>query len=453
MPEIDSTYRQGSSLVPTADRSELLLDTALGATPMGLVDHPQFFTGFLARADVSAAGLLAVADVAASRYFDLAALRQRSLDPVVTASGDRLRFESFSACNGVHARLDLLADGIDSGDVRFGTTNVDVNQPLRNSLAGVSRDSLVHLSVGPDELRVATLDADHVERKVAMPDRWLRGFAETPEIARRMTHVVEIGGAQVPSFLAQLPRGAPGPSFHLVPSPGGLRRSTRPMPGSVHLAGTSRLSAGARVARFTQRLQVFGEESGASAWVFELPGARLTLLLSPEPFRGFSGEGALLSSLSGSDAGDLAARLGEFLAWEPVIDPVGLAGLTGLDAPAVGRGLSWLAVSGKIGFDLAEQSWFHRELPLELGRVERVNPRLVAAHALVDSGAVSREGERWVVHTGDHRQWVTPVVDGYLCTCLWWAQYRGQRGPCKHVLAVVVASAGVAASAEPTPNL
>jgi len=36
-----------------------------------------------------------------------------------------------SDLDGVDARFDLLAAGIDSGEVLFGTTNVDVNQSLR----------------------------------------------------------------------------------------------------------------------------------------------------------------------------------------------------------------------------------------------------------------------------------------------------------------------------------
>ena len=89
------------------------------------------------------------------RYADLGlAKRLANLDPVVTASGDRLRFESFSACNGVYARFDLMPDGIDSGEVGFGTTNVDINPPLRAALASVPRGELLHLAVGSDELRV-----------------------------------------------------------------------------------------------------------------------------------------------------------------------------------------------------------------------------------------------------------------------------------------------------------
>lgn len=69
---------------------------------------------------MASVGLLAVADVAAARYHQ--PLLRASLDPVVTGNGDRLRFESFSGCGGVYARLDVLAPGLDGGEVGQGTT-------------------------------------------------------------------------------------------------------------------------------------------------------------------------------------------------------------------------------------------------------------------------------------------------------------------------------------------
>ncbi len=86
------------------------LETAGGLTPSGAEARPRFFSGFLASPQVAARGLLAVADVAAARYH-----RQQgpgSPDPVVTGNGDRLRFESFSGCGGVYARLDVLDEGL-----------------------------------------------------------------------------------------------------------------------------------------------------------------------------------------------------------------------------------------------------------------------------------------------------------------------------------------------------
>lgn len=102
----------GASRFSTLDAEPSLeLETGLGLTPLGSIDHPQFFSGLVTRPDVTAAGILTVADVSTTTYLDLSALAA-TRDPVVTASGDRIRFESFSGCNGVYAVYDLLADGI-----------------------------------------------------------------------------------------------------------------------------------------------------------------------------------------------------------------------------------------------------------------------------------------------------------------------------------------------------
>ena len=320
-------FADTSTLSRGADGSRLDLATALGATPQGLVDHPVFFTGFLARPDVAAAGLLTVADVAMARYAD-AGMAQRiaNLDPIVTASGDRLRFESFSACNGVHARFDLLADGIDSGDIAFGTTNVDVNQPLRSALARVGAPDLLHLAVGTDSLTASSPQTSHVERKVGLPERWVRGCAEVPVLAEGMRPVTTLKGAAVTRFLGELPSVAPpGPTLHLVRVGTAARTTAHAVPGALAITGTSRLRAAGRIARFATELHGYAGPSDSSAWVFEVPGGRLTLVLSPGPYRGFSGEGGLLGLLAGPDAEALGVRLLDHLAWTPVVDETRLA--------------------------------------------------------------------------------------------------------------------------------
>lgn len=438
----ESTYRASSTLVADPDGNRLLgLETALGATPAGLVERPRFFSGMLARADVGAWGMLAVADVASARYYVRQARRRGrggagSLDPIVTASGDRLRFESFSQCNGVYARFDLLSDGIDAGEVAHGTTNVDINQPLRTALAGLGSGDLVHLDVGTDEFKVSTLDATHVERKVTLPRRWVKGLSETPVITSRMALKAELSGQVAARFIASLPEASTGQAWHLTPAAGGLRQTARPTTGSVRLDGTGRLAAASRITRFTTRLLIYGSDAGASAWVFELPGGRLTLVLSPEPHRGFSGEGGLLTSLANPKAQDWAAHLLEHLAWEPVIDHASLARATGLVPSEVAAGVDALAVSGKVGYDLAEATWFHRELPYSHGRWQRDNPRLPAARALVDSGAVTPTADGWEIRVGEDRYWVAEGA----CSCSWWQRYTGSRGPCSHLLAAQLTS-------------
>ncbi|HEY7717756.1 MAG TPA: SWIM zinc finger family protein, partial [Pedococcus sp.] len=293
-------YAAASTLTDRADGAHLGLETATGLTPTGLVERPVFFRGLLARPDVTACGLLAVADVAASRYVD-AGLAQRlaSLDPVVTASGDRLRFESFSACNSVHARLDVLPDGLVGGEVGFGTTNVDINQPLRTALAAMGGTELLHLTVGPDELSAATPTEHHVERKVALPDRWVRGLAEVPSVTAGMREVVRLVGPQVDRLARELPRSAPpGPVLHLLPPPRGPRLLPRALPGTIAIPGAARLRGAERILRHTSVLTIHQDEHGATSWTFDLPGARFVLVLTADPWRGFSGEGTLLARLA-----------------------------------------------------------------------------------------------------------------------------------------------------------
>ncbi|MBX9394413.1 SWIM zinc finger domain-containing protein [Streptomyces sp. TRM72054] len=446
-------YRRPSVLESAADGQRLGLETSRGATPSGVRDHPQFFAGFLTAPQVAAAGLLAVADVAAARYYQ----RQlrASLDPVVTGNGDRLRFESFSGCGGVYARLDVLEAGLDGDAVGHGTTNVDVNNPLREALSRIGSTDPLHLRVGPDELAVTTLDGPVVEKKVPLPDRWLRGFAEAQVIAAGFDLRAELPAAEAVRFLRSLPRGggrgASGGARWVVPAGRGLRPSTRAVPGAVCLPGPERLIALQRVLRHATALRVYGPAvtggaaSTAAAWEAVLPGMRLTLTLSPDASRGFSGEGGVLDALATDEAAEDAELISVLLAWEPRVDVSDLAAASGLTAERVRAALVRLGTSGRVGYDVAEAAYFHRELPYDAERVERHNPRLRSARALVTAGAVALDGAVATVTAEDgHVHRVREQAGVLSCSCLWWAKYRGGRGPCKHALAVRMVRRGMA---------
>jgi hypothetical protein len=80
------------------------------------------------------------------------------------------------------------------------------------------------------------------------------------------------------------------------------------------------------------------------------------------------------------------------LAWSPVVDQEDLARRTGISAADVAAGLAWLSASGRLGYDLVDRAWFHRELPVDSDRVLRRNPRLVAARALAFDGPSNPRG-------------------------------------------------------------
>ncbi|MFJ5552199.1 SWIM zinc finger family protein [Streptomyces sp. NPDC093225] len=440
-------YAGSSALTGSGTHRLLGLETAGGLTPAGAEAHPRFFAGFLSEPRAAARALLAVADVAGARYFRRT--ERASLDPVVTANGDRLRFESFSGCCGVYARLDVLPEGLQGADTGHGTTNVDVNNPLREALSRLTGDDPLHLRVGPDELAVTTLDGPVVEKKVPLPDRWLRGFAESQAITAGFDLRAELSATEAVRFLRALPRGsaaggaAAGPLW-VVPAGRTLRPTTRPVPGAVCLPGPERLAALHRVLRQATGLRVYGPAGDgaatASAWEVTLPGMRLTLTLSPEADRGFSGEGSVLEALATDTAAQDADLVSVLLAWEPRIAPADLAEQSGLPVERVRAALTRLGTAGRVGYDLAEAAYFHRELPYDARRAERHNPRLAAARALLAQGSVILDGRGTaVVASGERRYQVRESGGALSCTCQWWADYRGRRGPCKHALATRMA--------------
>ncbi|MFF8422773.1 SWIM zinc finger family protein [Streptomyces sp. NPDC015680] len=434
-------YARPSALESSQTGQLLGLQTSGGLTPQGAEPHPRFFSGFLTSPGIAARGLLAVADVASTRYYQRTLAS--SLDPVVTGNGDRLRFESFSGCCGVYARLDVLQDGLDGARTGHGTTNVDVNNPLREALSRIAGDDPLHLRVGPDEMAVTTLDGPVVEKKVPLPDRWLRGFAEAQVVSAGFDLRAELPAAEAVRFLRSLPRSSGNASRGarwVVPAGKTLRPTTRPVAGAVCLPGPERLVALQRVLRHATSLRVYGPvaegAATASAWEVVLPGMRLTLTLSPDASRGFSGEGGVLDALATDDAAADAELVSVLLAWDPRIDTADLAEQSGLTVERVRAALTRLGTAGRVGYDLADAAYFHRELPYDADRAERHNPRLVAARQLAGSGAVVLDGDVATVISGERRYQVREQ-DGMLsCTCQWWADYRGRRGPCKHALAV-----------------
>jgi hypothetical protein len=297
---------------------------------------------------------------------------------------------------------------------------------------------------------VTTFDGPVVEKKVPLPERWLRGFAETQVTAAAFDVRAELPAAEAVRFLRSLPRpssarGASTGARWIVPAGRSLRATTRPVPGAVCLPGPERLSALTRVLRHATGLRVHGpavtagSSPVASAWEIALPGMRMTLTLSPDTARGFSGEGGVLDALAADESAEDADLVSVLLAWDPAVDVADLAGQSGLDPQRVRAALTRLATSGRIGYDAAEAAYFHRELPYDTGRAERDNPRLRAARALVDAGAVRLDGETATVTVDDHSHRVRSADGRLTCTCRWWAEYRGGRGPCKHALAVRIA--------------
>lgn len=427
----------------------LALALAPALTPSGFTEQPSFFRGFAVHPQVLARGFVTLADITATRYHRPTPVPL--YDPILTAHGDRLRAEVFSACNGVYARLDLMGAGLDGGDIAFGTTNVDIGSATRLFLSNVGRDQTLHLNVGHDGLRAATPAETVLERPVQMPVRWVRALGNSAQMHHGLVEVFRVGKLQARQFLTQLPSAVGAEKVGwLSATRTGVRVGPRAAPGAVFVAGLHRLSALRRLLTHAEGLAVFGPadgSAGAAAVELDLPGARILVALTEESWRGYSGEGALLEGLASSTVIDDADLVSVCLAFEPVIDEARLARDSGLSIERVRGAIAVLSASGRVGWDMREAAWFHRELPSDPDRVTKDNPRLVAAGKLAEAGAVSenatRPGEYTVVSSGTpYRIVPDAVAPSPRCTCLWTLKHGTGRGPCKHQLAVLLVRGG-----------
>jgi len=192
-------------------------------------------------------------------------------------------------------------------------------------------------------------------------------------------------------------------------------------------------------------LSVFSDDADqASAWVLDFGTARLTLALSAETWRGFSGEGQALMALlrHDDDGGKAFARVRSQLHWQPDLDASDLASDLDLSVDVVTDTLRVLGSCGLVGFDVFTDRYFHRVLPLDLSLVEDMHPRLSDARELLRQGAVTVVRPKpfdATVASGGVLQRVREMDGELSCTCPWFAKHQGQRGPCKHVLAAEAA--------------
>jgi hypothetical protein len=444
-------YPQPSTVGVVDGRVDVQLSTSGGTTAAGPALHPRFFDGFLSHPEQTATALLTVARVARTRFYlppGMLAAILRAADPVVTSNGDRLRFESFSACCGVHARLDVLPAGMDGPALDTGTTNVDFNPPMRAALAGVGGIDPLHLAVGA-AVTLTTMDAAVTEDKVPLPARWLKGFAEVQVATADAEPAFEVPAVEARRFLRGLPRstGSRTATLWAVPAGSGLRLTSSPGPGAVCLAGPERLQVLEPMLRFARSLRAYaapGEPTSAarsSVWELDLEDARLVVTLSPDVSRGFSGEGGVLRDLADEASASDADAVSVLLDYQPRIDVAAVARQAGISEARARRALGRLGAAGRVGYDAFERSYFHRELPYDPAPLEALHPRLRDARALVDTGAVRIDGDLATVLSGGSEHALRRAEGGWRCSCPWYGKHQDGRGPCKHVLAVEMVAA------------
>lgn len=439
--------------VPSSFTDDRLPKLSLATADADGAAHPYFFEGRVARPRLIADLLTAVHGIVAARFFtppNSVAKAIALADPVVTSGGGLLRFEGFSSCCSAYVRADLLPQAYRGEVVGKGTTNVDFNEPMRAALARVRDDAGLGFSVGQQEFRLRSSGADVIERKVDLPTRWIRGMLEVQSYQAGMSRLFESPAVEALQFFRTLPKASTSRTpLWIARGPKGLFATTRPVGAAVRVTDSSRLRVLHALLPFARSLSVYADDAQqANAWVVDFGEARLTVTLSAEVWRGFSGEGQALWALMQADAGDVGATLTRVraqLQWQAALDAPALARELKVDAGVVEDVLRVLGASGLAGYDVFAGSYFHRVLPFDLSMADDLHPRLVDAKALIEAGAVKvvrAEPFEADVASGEAAHRVREVDGELRCTCPWFARHQGERGPCKHVLAAAVLRPG-----------
>ena len=417
---------------------------------------------------------------------------RRILDPVITVHHDQVFFEAFSSDQSSYARLSAPLDAFDlEGEVRYGTTNIDFNAGLLDALQNLRSSRRTVLRVGAGGLGVATAvgatTRDHFERKVDVPDTWVKGFLQVKGALAIRPFVFDVPPEDLLSLLSffqehkppHLPHGLRfelRPNAHIVAvlEPWDKRVTLRGThyagyERTVRVWGRKRLELLLDVLPYAQRVTVGVLGRGLPhLYICHCGPYQFALALSGWTRQDWSTDAAfdLLAprvTLDPQRADRVYAYLGEHLAAR-----VGeIAANTSVPAPEVEQALFQLCRAGRAMVDPITGRYRVRELfgePLDMRTLFAPDPRLATAEGLLAAGAVSlrdvtdaandpkgRGEARASAAVRDDAASATYAVSvavddtGRLrfarCECPFFQNNILARGPCEHILATSLALA------------
>lgn len=433
-------YSGASSLVRKDALEELFL--AKYSEVHKNTDVPCFFWGNVRQPFILARCLITLSNIVKSSFnlspFQMAFLK----DPIVTAGNQRLRFEGFSHCAGVYARVDILPDGLEGEFLENGTTNVDFNQPMINALGSIRPNEKIILSVGEKEVGLYKKEKKVIEKKVPLPVKWIKGLGTVQVYLSESEKRHTFNKIQTQQLFQGMPKGTIKLDYYLIVRGNKPIFSPVKSVDAVCIGGLHRLRLLEPLLPYIDCMQVFPHSNMQSTtWQLYMGHIRFSFSLSRECWRGFSGEGAVLENLISEVSDEWIDALDKYAYANQSFDPAILALKEDLSFSKADNITGRLAAMGLLGYDLDDHEFFYRRLPFKLSRIIGLNPRIKNAEKLIEGGKVeilnnNKERTEARVEGTDVHHTVIIEEEKERCTCEWFSKYQGERGPCKHVLAV-----------------
>ncbi|HCR77034.1 MAG TPA: hypothetical protein DIW37_11655 [Chryseobacterium sp.] len=436
---LDIEYRGQSSLTSTDGINHLVLSHQSEIPEDN--DIPCFFWGTLTEPFLTSRCLLVLSKVVRSSFTPIPS---RLRDPIVSAGTDLLRFEGFSSCNGVYARLDLLEDAIDGEFIASGTTNVDFNEPMLNALNAVKKDEKMILGVGRKNVSVSTGKGAVTEKKVTLPERWIKGLTSVQMYLADMEEKFTLNRIQIVQLFQSIPKSTTKGVFYLTQRANKYIWSPIESKDAIRFGGIARLRLLDGITTYFTNMSIYQSKDGESvAIVADLARMRFTLALSPDSYRGFSGEGNVLENMTLEVPETWVRAMDSLLKSNEQFDLTKLSIEHDVAFDTMDNITSSLSSMGLLGYDLHNRQHYYRRLPFKTERILSLNPRLKNAKKLVDENAVvfiSKELGNIEARVKGTNVKHTVIIQNELskCTCDWFTTNQNKRGLCKHILAVKI---------------
>jgi hypothetical protein len=396
------------------------------------------------------------------------------LDPIVSVQDDATFFEGFSVDESVYGRVRLAHGSLESPDaIKPGTTNIDFGISLEREFSRIRTYRPLDLTVGAQAVQIETEVSAAVEKKIDLPESWVRGMVEVQSALMLSPVTLRLSPVFVADIVARLEaekekHGPRSLKFRLMPNepvsveiePWGTvvvdhsSKYTGARPEEIRVWGRRRLLILKDVLPDATSIDVRLLGSGMpSFWTVHVDDVELTVGLSGWTALDWAGR-ARFSALmpSANVSAQLMTRAAALLKSSGRMSPTQLAAAAAVGEADARGVLQKLCNLGKAMFDPDTASFRWRELYPEFDLTKLSAPALeerkgIDLHA---SGAVAvksecvEDGRRkrvaLVSDSTDRTSKLETDADGRVayaeCTCGHFRANKLREGPCRHIVAL-----------------
>ena len=398
------------------------------------------------------------------------------LDPVISVHPDAVIFEAFSLDESSYGRISVPSNLLETlGDVDYGTTNIDFSQALADEIYRVRSYRPAWLKVAFEKVELSTAVGGTVEKKIDLPESWVRGFLQVQSASTLDGIMVTLHSQTVARILSELERKKEresprslrfilkkGEKTKIIIDPWGIEVEDNNIykgnqEGDNRLWWRRRLIELKELLPYSDQVQVKLLGTGMpSYWTVEMDGHRFDLGLSGWTSNDWAKKGNfdLLASTGNTKNIDIK-KVEQVLIQKLATTPQEVAEAMGVDRSNATFALQELSKNGQAMYDHLTGTYRWRQLlqqDIKLTDNEE-DERLKYAVSLVKQGNVEILSSKRLdgglteyVMGVQGKNFYKPVIhldlDGRIkfaeCTCSFFRRNKLRQGPCPHIMASVI---------------